>query len=224
MDISNSSENFNSEHMLNQITQLYEIIEWVKQYVNNEIRIIKFNNGIDTDIYTIERLTAKKDKLLATMPAKTASNVMLELADLKLNVEKLSSEMQPLRATAFSKTALTEARIECSNKLEDLNTKYNEYNKKYNEQVNMLNPEIKTKLPGIYGSIMDGADINTIKHVFNTFENMKKGKISVNQAVNVGLDFEEARGAPKGLFDFVLDGPRVKNGTKIKKAKRGDIK
>lgn len=218
MNFPNSSEEFDTERLLNQVTHVHTIVEWVKQYVNNERRILALEQGIDTEIYTMDRLLARRVKLKEQESAKD-----LGLPELKMEIDRINSDMVLERNIVFKKTNTDEVRTASMHKLEAMNTRYKELEAKYNNLLRSIEPELFEKLPNVYEMMLKGTDINTVKHVLKTFNDMKNGKITTNQAVNLGIDYEESHGTPKGLFDFILDGSRLKNGTEVRKTGRGEV-
>lgn len=221
MNFPNSSEEFDTERLLNQVTHVHTIVEWVKQFVNNERRILALEQGIDTEIYTMDRLLARRLKLQEQENVQSAKD--FGLPELKMEIDRIDSDMVLERNIVFKKTNTDEVRTASMHKLEAMNSRYKELDAKYNNLLRSIEPELLEKLPKIYDMILKGTDINTVKHVLKTFSDMKNGKITTNQAVNLGIDYEESRGTPKGLFDFMLEGPRLKNGTEVRKTGRGEV-
>lgn len=221
MNYLNSPGEFDTMRLLTQVTHVHSVVEWVKQVVNNEHRIVALEKGIDADIYNMDRLVARRLKLQEQ--GAELGITELALPELKIDIDRLENEMTIQRNIVFKKSNSDEVRKESMHKMEALHTQFKELEQKYNNLLYSIEPELLEKLPKIYDMVLKGTDINTIKHVIKTFEDVKNGKISTNQAVNLGIDYEESRGTPKGLFDFVLEGPRLRNGTEVRKTGRGEV-
>jgi len=195
-----------------QVTHIYDVLEWIKAVAYNQKKIKKVEQGIDTDIYDIDVLQAKRQKLLDD----TELSEFLPLAEKKSRLIELHDLMGVHSAIAFDQKKTDEVRLKSAHLMEDLNNEYKALTAEYEKAVLEIEPEFRNQFEKLYQMIIDGTDIITIKNALNTFQRMQDGRISMNQALNAGIDYEEARGAPEGLLDCMLPCPRVKNGGKSK--------
>lgn len=214
-----SKKKVDTETLLHQATRVHDVMEWIRKTVANEDRITKLEHGIDADIFSMDKLLLKRKDYLE-LPE------MLQFHDLienKKNLMRLEDEMTYHRNIVFKKSLSDEIRLESSSVVEELNTQFNELSKKNDQRLLEIEPEFAAANPKIYGMIVRGTKLDTLKHVLETLDRMQSGKLTANQAANIGLDYMEANGAPKGLFDFALEGPRIRNGNTVKKIKKGQL-
>lgn len=204
-----------------QAVNLHAVSSWVAQVVNNEKRISALEKGIDAEVFNMDKLLQRRETL--HRQENIQRYLQLELPELKLKLDQTQSEILLHTNIVFKQDKSNDVRTESANRLETLNTDYKELDALYKERMSQIEPELQRVLPTIYGLVMGGTPLDKLKHVFETFNDMQKGRITVNQAANKGIDYEEEHGAPVGLFDCLLDGPRVKNGKKVRKTQKGEL-
>ena len=198
---------------IDRINRLQYVLDWIKNVAYNQTKLNNLEKGIDTDIYDKDRLSAKREKLME----KEDLLCYLTSAQMKIRIMELDDLMTYHREVAIAKNVDMETRKESAFLMNDLSDEYKELNKKYDESLYEIEPELYREFAKIYDMIINGTSLDTVKHAFRTFAELQNGKITINQAANRGLDYEESRGAPEGFFDFALEGQRLRQGKKSKK-------
>lgn len=210
------TKKFDVERLIEQLEKVDRVIKWVKAIVYKDIKLKKLKQGIDTDVYDEDRLLAKKAQLME----QTEMHQYLPLSEMKMRLMILDDLLTEHRNIAFGKKNSDEKRLESATLCEEYNTEHKQVTQKYQEAVMQIEPDFPPQLRGIYAKVAEGTNIATARDALRTFGKMQNGKMSLNQAANHGLDYEERRGAPTGMFDFMLEGTRMRNGKVSKKYKK----
>ena len=200
----------NTASLTDQVNHLHGVLQWIKRMHYNAVKLEKARNGIDLELYSIEYLERKRAEIQATPGMEPYEN----LVQRKMELAQLEDRMRHHTAISFNTSKPEEERVASATLMNELNDLNKQLQREYEQLLFKIEPELYSQFPKIYNMIINGTDIRTVKHCLSTLDLLQKNRINADQAANMGIDYEENKGAPAGLFDFMLEGPRIKNGTK----------
>lgn len=185
--------------IINQANNLHDVVNWIDQTVANKQRLSRVEAGHDTEIFNIDRLREKNSQYMSN-PRMTEYHHLIQL---KEQENELDKEIKYHTTIIFGKTTPDDKKAESAIAMDPLNDKYKEIRSQYINSLKNIEPELFQTFPRIYHMIIDGTDIVTVRNVLRTYEKMQEGKIDAAKAIDIGIEYETARGAPTGIFDHL---------------------
>lgn len=187
-----SEYNFNKTLNKNKILNLKNKLKVSEEINENNLKnkILKFFdifNNLKTNNVEVQRLFDKVNILSQKIVIKV--NDLQSLTDNDLNIKN-----------------------EIVNNIKILNDEHNYYKTQLDNKIKFELTELCENYPELYDKFVDGIDRETLEHVLNVIEEQRKGFITSETAINIGVNYSTVKyKLPKDFFDKNTINTMIKN-------------